>query len=677
MLTALHNYIDTHPQRSRALLFLLICVLAFGLFIPFLGFYWDDWPTIFYTYNQRGAQLVTHFSYDRPFSVWGYWLIGRLGTAPLTWHLAALLVRWGCVLALAWALKPLWPRNPGTILLVGLLFAIYPGYYLQPSAVIFSSHWLAYLFFFISLGAMGRAAAHAKRFWVYTSIGLAAAAVHMFTLEYFVGLEAVRPLFLWFLFSRSEAGQARLKRTLQQWAPYLLLFFLWGIWRLFLLELPAEPYPLVMVSALRADPLGSALLLTGTGLQDLAYILIATWQETLTSFLLAVTSFNMLVLGSAAAAFTLLWWLLARFARAERDAPISDERRMVGEGLALGVLALVAGLTPIWLIGESIAQGDYNLRYILVALFGAALVVVSLLTLLVRSFKARILIVCLLVTLALGSHWRASADYRQDWEAQRQFYWQLVWRAPAFETNTALVSFDRVTKYLGDPMTGNALNVLYPTAEEAPAVGLWNFELNRTTTVRRIENNELLTNDYRGLAFSTQSPQDLVFYTQQPDACLWLLAPSDVNNAFLPLENRALLAHSNTANILAEQEVEGKPPTHIFGAEPAHDWCYYFQKADLARQLGDWPQLLDLMAAAQQQGLSSDQGFEWLPLLEAYAASAAWPQALETSQRIHELDARNDSLLCAAWEGMLQGAPGPQAQAAFVGVNAFAGCSAQ
>src|SRR3990170_7438921 len=188
-MNAVGKFIETRGGRLQPLLFLLVCILAFGLFIPFLGFYWDDWPTIFYTYNQRVAQLVTHFSYDRPFSVWGYWLIGRLGTAPLTWHLAALLVRWGCVVALAWALKPLWPKNSRTILFVGLLFAIYPGYYLQPSSVIFSSHLFAYLFFFISLGAMGRAAARQEGFWSYAAIGLAAAAVHMFTLEYFVGLE--------------------------------------------------------------------------------------------------------------------------------------------------------------------------------------------------------------------------------------------------------------------------------------------------------------------------------------------------------------------------------------------------------------------------------------------------------------------------------------------------------
>jgi len=587
-------------------------------------------------------------------------------------------VRWGCVVALAWALKPLWPKNSRTILFVGLLFAIYPGYYLQSSSVIFSSHLFAYLFFFISLGAMGRAAAHKARFWLHAAIGLAAAAVHMFTLEYFVGLEAVRPLYLWFLFARSEAGPARLKRTLQIWAPYLILFFVWIYWRLFLLELPAEPYPLVMASAFISDPLGTLVQLLGLAFQDLAYILATAWKETLLPpFATIASGANLLAWALAGGAFLLLWWLLARLKDTDKLTR-KGERRQAVQGLALGALALVAGLLPVWLIGERIALGAYNLRYILVALFGASLVVISLLTLAVRSNKTRLIIVSLLVALALGNHLRAGADYRQDWEAQREFYWQLSWRAPAFEKDTALISFRSVTNYLRDPMTGNALNVLYPTAGKAPAAGLWNFELDRTQTVDRIAAGELLVKDYRGLVFSTRSTRDLVFYYQPADACLWVLTPRDVNNPFLPLAHRELVANSNTANILPEPGEGLTAPAHIFGAEPERDWCYYFEKADLARQFEDWPRVLALMAAAQQQGLGSRHGFEWLPLLEAYAANADWPQAVETSRQIHALEARNDSLLCAVWAAIVEGGdPGAEAQAAFAEVSAFASCGAQ
>jgi len=35
-------------------------------------------------------------------------------------------------------------------------------------------------------------------------------------------------------------------------------------------------------------------------------------------------------------------------------------------------------------------------------------------------------------------------------------------------------------------------------------------------------------------------------------------------------------------------------PEDIFGKEPPHTWCYYYEKAELARQAGDWEQVAKL-----------------------------------------------------------------------------------
>ena len=676
---AFSKFIESRGERLHPLFFLIVCILAFGLFIPFLGFYWDDWPTIFYTYNQRVGQLLTHFSYDRPFSVWGYWLIGRLGSAPLIWHLAALLICWGCVVALAWGLKPLWPKNSRMILFIGLLFAVYPGYYLQPSSVIFSSHLFAYLFFLVSLGCMGRAVLNEERFWAYTAVGLAAAAVHMFTLEYFVGLELVRPFYLWFLVSRTKSKKNPLKETHQLWAPYLVLFSVWVVWRLFLVDLPVDPYPLVIVSAFRSNAMEAALQLFRVAANDLIYILATTWKDTLLPQLFAIpANINTMAWAFAGGCFLVVWWALSKLypGKVSPVIPSDEERREARQALALGSIGLIAGLAPVWLIGERVAQGDYNLRYILVASFGASLIVVALIMLLPAP-KWRVVVVSLLVALALGNHLRSGAEYRSDWEAQLDFYWQLTWRAPGFETNTALVSLSPVTKYLRDPMTGNALNVLYPTAGKEPAVGLWNFELNRTQTVRRIENGELLENNYRGLIFSGATAEDLVFYYLPPNGCLWVLGPGDVHNEFLPAEIRELVGSSNTANILGQPAENRRPALYIFGAEPRHDWCYYFEKADLATQMEDWPRVLDLMAEARQQGLSSSYGFEWLPLLDAQAATRDWQAAIQTSEFIHGLHPRNESLLCATWASILANDPSAAGLAAFAEISPLANCATQ
>ena len=671
---AVRKFVAASAERVAPFLFLFLCLLAFGLFIPFLGFYWDDWPTIFYTFNNRIGQLINHFSYDRPFSVWAYWLVGRLGTSPIIWQISALLTRWAGVVTLAWALKPLWKEHYKKILYIGLLFAIYPGYYVQPSSVIFVPHLAALALFLVSLGAMGRAVSEKSR--VYTLLALATAGMQMFTVEYFVGLELLRPLYLWILLTnQAPRKKPAISEILRIWAPYVALFTVWLIWRLFLLNLPSEPYPLALLSNLRSDFLSAIGQLLLVILNDAQYTLIQVWIDPIRSMFASLsTSFGLIDAAISLGAASILFVVLSALPSAKKGRRTRDDQ-FAKQGFILGLAGFLLGMFPIWAIGETVSRGDYNLRYILVGMFGASLMVASALILFVPNRQHRILLFSLLAAFALGSHIDTANEYRRDWEAQRAFFWQLTWRAPALESNTALVSSDPVSKYLGDPMTGNALNVLYPLKSNPPAVDLWNFELNRTQTVNRIQNGELLQNDYRGLTFSTGSPEDLVFYYLPEGGCLWILDSLDAENEYLPIENRALVAHSNPGNILPASESLDFPPQHIFGGEPRHDWCYYFEKADLASQQRDWQQVIELMAEAERNGLGPNYGIEWLSLVEAYAAVGDWAQALETSRQIHAMHSRNDPMLCATWAVVVQAAEDPDSILETTNqINQLAGC---
>ena len=47
------------------------------------------------------------------------------------------------------------------------------------------------------------------------------------------------------------------------------------------------------------------------------------------------------------------------------------------------------------------------------------------------------------------------------------------------------------------------------------------------------------------------------------------------------------------------------PSPKIFGYEPEHDWCYYYQKASLARQIGDWEEIGRLYDQTRKLGLKA------------------------------------------------------------------------
>jgi hypothetical protein len=647
----IEQFFAEKPTWLAPVLSLALSVIAFGLFIPFLGFYWDDWPTIFYTYNERISSLFNHFTYDRPYSAWAYWLVGRFGTMPLTWHLAALLIRWAVVVALGWALQPLWPKHVRKIVWISLIFAIYPGYYLQPSAVIFIPHLAAYGLFFVSLGAMGRAYSERKRFGVYTALAVISGTMHMFMVEYYVGLELVRPIYLWLLAAKTQPRKARITEVVKAWLPYGALFGVWMSWRLFWLELPVEPYPLVFAQAIRSNPIAGSIELAQVMVRDLFYVLLTAWAEAGRALVSALgTAIGQLGLVLATLTGVGLWLTLTRFSAAKRSE--NEDVRFGREALLLGMAGFIFGMLPIWIIGETIAQGEYNLRYTLVAMFGASLVVIGLLTLLIKKESYRILLVSLLVAVTIASHVHAGSEYKTDWEVQRSLYWQLYWRAPSLEESTALISFERLTVTMGDPMTGNALNVLYPQRGTPPNADLWNFELNRTRTENAIRAGEQLTNDYRGLEFSTQAQDDLVFYHVETDACLWMLGPEHAANDYLPEEQRDLVSYSNLDNIVPSSYSVEYPARSIFGREPEQGWCFYFQKADLARQMEDWSGVIALMQEAEDRLLFPSNGIEWLPLLEAYLRTEEWEAAGALSASMHEMQSRSDAMICATWAGV-------------------------
>ena len=122
-------------------LLLVIAILAYGLLIPTLGFFWDDFPLswIYDTYGVDG--LERYFSTNRPY--WG--LLFRLtmpllGDSPLAWQLFGLFWRWMSAVLL-WLLlrRDLAKRAPGCFVgqpvlpgLPGLPAAAHPDHLRAP-----------------------------------------------------------------------------------------------------------------------------------------------------------------------------------------------------------------------------------------------------------------------------------------------------------------------------------------------------------------------------------------------------------------------------------------------------------------------------------------------------------------------------------------------------------------
>jgi hypothetical protein len=129
----------------------------------------------------------------------------------------------------------------------------------------------------------------------------------------------------------------------------------------------------------------------------------------------------------------------------------------------------------------------------------------------------------------------------------------------------------------------------------------------------------------------------------------------------LPVLLRQAAAMSDPGRILsgAPQGVY-VPPDSIFGAELEHGWCYYYQKAELARQNKDWGEVVRLGETAFSLDDYPNDAVERLVFIEGSAHSGDWPRALELTRQTADISDLAVPPVCALWGRIAREAPPSQ-----------------
>jgi hypothetical protein len=87
-----------------------------------------------------------------------------------------------------------------------------------------------------------------------------------------------------------------------------------------------------------------------------------------------------------------------------------------------------------------------------------------------------------------------------------------------------------------------------------------------------------------------------------------------------------------------------------FLKEPKHAWCYYYTKAELARQKKDWQEVIRLMDKAKAAGYRPTDPLEWLPYIEAQAVTGDLDAAKKMSVKLLADEKRINQGLCQVWK---------------------------
>ncbi len=204
---------------------------------------------------------------------------------------------------------------------------------------------------------------------------------------------------------------------------------------------------------------------------------------------------------------------------------------------------------------------------------------------------------------------------------------------------------------MGEYPTSMALNLMYPQGSTEEYVGFWFFPMRKHFSHRLDEvlNGMELYATSASFAFDTYSWNNLVLHYRPGDHCLWVLSPVDAENPILPDITRRAASISNLDRIMSTDS-PAYPPTDIFGSEPPLDWCYFYQKGDLSRQLQDWEAVTRFWEQARAAGFSPDSGVEYAPFIEGLAHGADWGSAVGLTQAALEENPKLAPYLCALWQ---------------------------
>lgn len=640
-----------HPA-CVPLALLAACLLSYGLLIPWLGFYWDDWAFVWISQKLGAAGLQRYFSTNRP--VWG--LIYQattalLGSAPWRWQLFGIFWRWTSAVSF-WALLRLtWPRRSWLAAAAALLFVVYPGFDQQSIAITYGHFFLVLTAFLFSLAAMVAAARGRSRAWLLTALGMAFSLLNLLCMEYFFLLDLLRPVILWVALQEAEPRMRdRARRVWRAWAPYLLVFAAAVLWRTVFFQHQTHNYQPRLLAALAASPLQTLLRLALTVLQDLWKTGLAAWGQ---AFTLPVAELGART-AALSAAIAGIAGLAAFIFLARLRTVASEEGR--GEKLrwipaALGLMALLVAGWPFWLTQIPVGLIYPNSRFTLSFMLGATLLAAGLLSWAPVKNWQRTLVVAVLFGAAVGFQFQAANAFRRDWNLQKQLFWQMTWRAPGLQPGTAVLTNDLPTRFTSDNSLSAPLNWIYgpeTPGEHMPYI-LYFPSVRVSAGLRGLKPDQPIEQSYLATVFLGNTSQTLsVVY--EPPACLRVLDPQvDPANAMLPALMRQSAMVSRADRILTAETPSREPPASIYGSEPAHGWCYYYERADLARQMGDWDEVVKLGDEAFNLGDYPNDPAERFPFIEAYAHTGDWERAANLTREARAITPLMSDPLCRLW----------------------------
>lgn len=614
------RYPDKFTNLFPYLLLALAGILTYVLYLFTPGIFRDDW--VLYASKATGINFFNLFLSDRPgVGIYLDYLVKLLGYNPIIWK-AYFIILHILASSMFYALLNKIFHSKVINLLAALLLLIYPGFLQTGESFTYQTHFLALVLGLISIFTTLKSIESKNNVAKigFISISIITESLYLLLVEYFIGIEVLRILFV-FLFIHKEHNLNReLKiaaRSFLLTIPNIasaLLFIFWRFWIFSSSRLDTSP--IQIFSDFRTNPLHyliERLVSFGSSFFD---ALLTSWILPFSKAFTSVRLKELLLAFFYALFIAMLGVLLFKFFIKLNHEKLSEEDYQLNKYLPLGVISTVFLLIPIILSSRFIEINTHYDRYTIPPVLGIVLIIAGLFVYFFKQRKLFFLLISFIVFIGCSSQIVSYLKFSDSWESKKEFWWQLYWRAPSLKSDTVLIpsieyEFNNVWEII------TPANLIWQ--QNSGDFTINGARLTDPTVIETLVSQSKSERSLRGIILTSDMAHALLISMPAGNGCIHVLDkkqleyPLNLNPLLYEVGNRSNINQIdlvNNENILS--------PEYIFGKEPEHDWCYFYQKASLERQFGNWNEVARLGDEAFSKDLRPTDGIELMPFLEAY-----------------------------------------------------------
>jgi len=455
--------------------------------------------------------------------------------------------------------------------------------------------------------------------------------------EYAIGMEVFRWLCAYLVISRTskETPVQKIIHTVRMVAIPLLVPALFLIWRVFLFDNERKAADIsLQTGAILGSP-GTVLWWLVHFFQSVLNVSGFAWALPFNENFYFLRLKDILFAFSWMIVVIAISYLIHQLTHAD-DEPASA-RTWQREAISMGLLGVGAGVVPI-IIANRVVTFERFSHYALPASLAAVTFIVGLVYMLTDP-RIRLASLSALVGLSVLTHHAVAAQARNEEALINDFWHQVAWRAPALRAGTMLVvNYAGLNYRDGSDIVWGPANFIYysqPQSQVPLIVPIAAARMEADTPKNILEGAHLDLTYIIVNNIQYNFDNLLVISMPSENSCIHVL---DAQWAELSIADTALIAlsapRSRMENVLVDEKLH-TPPAMVFGEEPPHGWCYYYQKAQLARQEADWDAISIIGGEVTRLNLHPNDQVEWMPFLQAAAMSGDVKQVKQISTRIN------------------------------------------